>query len=336
LAFLKEWPFVHKSCVFDLALTVFCNHNIAYKRVEKDGRRKIRYVTMQTAKPEITGYAWRGATDVNPRLTAVFQCLCSRQGLGSYRHPQWILDYSFTPFGSFRVKRNSGPWLSRPAHEAHLYAPGTRYWEDTSKCGVKTAHAIYIGFTGGEHCGLTHLAASGSYARFADPEGQLGQLLTRLLTLAQNMNETNFWDGQSLLCAIIGLLHGAEPAGTGRYLIRDGSATPERSEIVDKVRRYCQDHFAQPVSRQDMARSLNMSVSTLAHRYREETGESPIATLMSMRINLAKGLLLKGNRLKTIADQTGFCDAFQLSKIFKRREGLSPRAFLASLKTTKR
>jgi transcriptional regulator GlxA family with amidase domain len=73
-------------------------------------------------------------------------------------------------------------------------------------------------------------------------------------------------------------------------------------------------------------------VSTLAHRYRQETGEPPMLKLTRLRINLAKGLLLKGQPLKAIAEAAGFSDAFHLSKTFKRLEGAAPKHFLASLR----
>jgi len=70
-----------------------------------------------------------------------------------------------------------------------------------------------------------------------------------------------------------------------------------------------------------------MSVSALAHRYRAATGETPMTTVKRARLDLAKGLLAKGYRLKEIASQVGFADEFHLSKTFKQVEGVSPRAY---------
>lgn len=280
------------------------------------------------ARPRLSGYTWRGVTGVCPQISAVLHCLCDQHGLGHYRHRPWILDYSFTPFGCFRVGRNAGPWIARPAHEAHLYSPGTAYWEDTTDCGVRATRSIYITFSGGNACGLAGMAAP--YARFSDPEGRVGDLLTRIFAVARAAEEGGFWRAQALICEIIDLLKRADPSGPHLYRISVESASPGPSQMVGRVRAYLQDHIAEPVTRRDLARHANMSVSALAHRYRLETGESPMAALTGMRINLAKGLLLKGYRLKTIAEQAGFCDAFHLSKMFKRKEGMAPRAFLES------
>jgi AraC-like DNA-binding protein len=41
---------------------------------------------------------------------------------------------------------------------------------------------------------------------------------------------------------------------------------------------------------------------------------------------------LLGQSLKSVAESTGFSDAFHLSKTFKRLEGAAPKHFLASLR----
>jgi AraC-like DNA-binding protein len=54
-------------------------------------------------------------------------------------------------------------------------------------------------------------------------------------------------------------------------------------------------------------------------------------TLTTFRINAVKNLLAKGESIKFIADQTGFCDEFHLSKVFKQVTGSSPSVYLHTL-----
>ena len=50
---------------------------------------------------------------------------------------------------------------------------------------------------------------------------------------------------------------------------------------------------------------------------------------MRARIELAKTLALKGLPLKRVAEETGFFDAYHLSKAFKKAAGMAPRDYLS-------
>jgi AraC family transcriptional regulator len=59
-----------------------------------------------------------------------------------------------------------------------------------------------------------------------------------------------------------------------------------------------------------------------------------MAALRAMRIEAAKVQLVRGDlKLDAIAIQTGFADAFHLSRTFKRMVGSSPRQFLRNLRS---
>ena len=90
-------------------------------------------------------------------------------------------------------------------------------------------------------------------------------------------------------------------------------------------------HLTERVAVTDVARHVHVSASSLSHRYREETGVTPMGRLIRMRIDLARALIVKGQPLKIVAEETGFSDAFHLSKTFKRLEGVSPREFLRNM-----
>jgi AraC-like DNA-binding protein len=76
---------------------------------------------------------------------------------------------------------------------------------------------------------------------------------------------------------------------------------------------------------------MKVSESSLNHRFKEETGISPIARLIEIRLEFAKSLLLKGEKLVNIADMTGFYDEYHLSKAFKKKFGISPKTFRKTL-----
>jgi AraC-like DNA-binding protein len=97
--------------------------------------------------------------------------------------------------------------------------------------------------------------------------------------------------------------------------------------FADEVEIYLRKNIAKNIKNSDIARYMKVSESSLNHRFKNDTGISPIARLIEIRMEFAKSLLLKGEKLTTIADMTGFHDEYHLSKTFKKQIGLSPRAF---------
>jgi len=129
------------------------------------------------------------------------------------------------------------------------------------------------------------------------------------------------------LCAMVGLLLEA--------VQRDGPMTvtepgDDRASLVERADRYMRQHLHTRCQVADVATHVGLSESGLHHAYRRATGRTPMAALRTMRVEAARARLLRGvNTLETIAAQTGFADAFHLSKSFKRHFGVSPRDYLS-------
>lgn len=85
---------------------------------------------------------------------------------------------------------------------------------------------------------------------------------------------------------------------------------------------------AEPFRRHDLAalaRAAGLGPRQLQRRYRAETGTTPMADLRRARCAAAADLLVSTDwPLARIAQATGFCDAFHLSKVFRRHYGLPP------------
>ena len=76
---------------------------------------------------------------------------------------------------------------------------------------------------------------------------------------------------------------------------------------------------------QNLAQRLGMSVSSLCHHFKQETGVSPIRYAMERRLEKSLMLLADKNvSIADIADQTGFSDRYHFSKTFKARYGTTP------------
>lgn len=177
-------------------------------------------------------------------------------------------------------------------------------------------------------CGLQSLFAAGAtWLRFEDASERIAGLLDAMTAAGKERGEEGFWDAQAGLCSILSHLLRSDPAAaanTRRYL---DAALSGPSGAVRSVREYLQAHLGEAISLVELARHAGVSLSTLSHHYRRETGETPMQTLVQMRLHQVKGLLLRGLPLKEIAPLAGFVDAFHLSRVFKRMTGVSPRQF---------
>jgi AraC-like DNA-binding protein len=248
----------------------------------------------------------------------------------TFSHPFWVLDYSVGGCGFCRVKTAS--WLERASGTVHLYAPGTRYWEKRSS-GSLPGFSSFITFYGGEYLDLQkYVNNRNGFGRFLDKTGKLEKLLANTAAEAAFRGEESYWFVMTKLYEIADILHGAQPLEdeAGQRIINpanDGNRSHEQI-FVEAVRAYLQKHIGENVSIADLSSHLNASISTISHKYRTLTGETPMKTLTTFRVHMVKALLMKGEPIKSIAAQTGFYDEFHLSKVFKQATGIAPSRYL--------
>lgn len=283
-------------------------------------------------KPASYGFVWETKYRASPVLINATSSV-QKMGWGPQKfiNNYWVFDYSISQYGRYKVGKRSRAWQERPPRVGHLYPPHVPFTEDLRKA-PRPIEDAWIIFTGEDMTGLRRLIpANYSYARFIDPEGLFWPLLTKAARIGKEEGNAGFWKAQSVLCEIIGLLISSKHIKNESYQIGSDRQQSGLSSWAESVRDYLQSQCAHPLHLKEIARHFNVSLSTLCHRYHAETGESPINARLRMRVETAKTLLLKGQRLKTIAVETGFCDPYHLSKTFKQVTGLSPRKFIESL-----
>lgn len=96
------------------------------------------------------------------------------------------------------------------------------------------------------------------------------------------------------------------------------------SEALD----YLQNNFRNPISINELARRHGMNVSGFIRHFKEATGRSPLSYLLNLRLEEARQLLQEDTlSITEIAFQVGFEDSNYFSRIFRRKNGLSPREF---------
>ena len=286
---------------------------------------------MASVGRERIGYSWTAArAGVMPRIVSAYYWeIPSRDVTGRSLHAFWVLDYPRSDGGRVRVGSPRGRWWTREPRVAHLYPPGTPYWEDTS--GVRgPIHEAYVMFAGGDEAGLRSLVGRGQcFARVLDEGGQLGGPLHDIALTGHTLGEGGFWKAQAGLAGLFDLLGSAVAQGDGTVVLPGASAGADESAtgLVGQAEDYFRSHLGETITLAAVARHLAMSPSSFSHRYAQEAGRSPMAALTALRIDLARSLLLRGLKLDAIARQTGFFDAYHLSKTFKKHCGVSPSAF---------
>lgn len=283
-------------------------------------------------KPSSYGFVWETKYRAGPMLiNAAGRVQKNGWFLSKIVNDYWVFDYSISDYGRYKVGKRSRVWRERPARIGHLYPPHVPYTEDLRKA-PKPIEDAWVIFTGGELVGLHKLIPKNYlYARFIDPEGLCHPLLQKAARIGKEEGNAGFWKAQAVLCELIGLLIASRHVEHESYQIGSTRQKSGLSSWAESVQDYLQTQCARPLHLNEIARHFNVSLSTLCHRYHAETGESPINARLRMRVEIAKTLLLKGQTLKAIAVETGFCDPYHLSKMFKQVTGLSPREFVESL-----
>ncbi len=283
---------------------------------------------------EVEGFTWNPPEGINPAIiSAVRRSQPCRYLSKNLSHPCWVFDYSISAFGCYRVGRQN-KWRERLPGVGHLYAPDAYYSEDL-RAGKPPFLDTWALFRGGETAGLDRFAGPGRpLARFIDANGKLKKLLTDAALIGQRETQNGFWKAQARLFELLDCLHESVPLPDepATYELRPLRANSTASSpFLETVRERLYDNPAEQLNLTTLASALGMSVSTLCHKYQAQAGCSPMADRLARRLALAKSLLLKGEPLKSVAENTGFCDAFHLSKVFKRHIGLPPREYLRSI-----
>lgn len=100
------------------------------------------------------------------------------------------------------------------------------------------------------------------------------------------------------------------------------------SRLISKAKFLLQESLERPVDMEHLVKELPMSYSNFRKAFKKRTGESPHQYHLNLRLDKAKDLLLSTTlNINEIANQTGFESVFYFSKLFKKKNGVSPKFY---------
>jgi len=232
--------------------------------------------------------------------------------------PYWIVET--VCFGQYEARMSGANWMRLGEGEGILYRPGVGF-EERVPTGL--CRSVFAFFEFDDAILSGRLAKGQPVTRLVDPSALAR---TALEELQQFTGSTEDQIGKhGVLCRLVSLLAGAR-FEAACLVIREKDDL--RSRFSDRVDSFMRKNLHKPLRIADIAAHMRLSDSGIQHAYRRETGNSPMQSLRKMRIERVKAMLMKdGTGLDAIAAETGFSDAFHLSRCFKAQEGIPPKQF---------
>jgi YesN/AraC family two-component response regulator len=113
-----------------------------------------------------------------------------------------------------------------------------------------------------------------------------------------------------------------------QVLARNKRLGSETQRLVRKAMAYIQTHYAEEISREQLARHIGVSARHLTRCFTQEVGLSPVDYLNRFRVTQARRLLDESDASVTeVMAAVGFGDSSYFSRIFRREVGMSPSAY---------
>ncbi|HEY4305009.1 MAG TPA: AraC family transcriptional regulator [Gemmatimonadaceae bacterium] len=101
---------------------------------------------------------------------------------------------------------------------------------------------------------------------------------------------------------------------------------------VERARRFIEDNASRRLTVREVAQSVGANPFELVRAFSAIHGVAPYGYSLRCRVSRAKGLLAAGERPSMVALSCGFFDQSHLNRQFKRIYGITPGAFVSSLK----
>lgn len=96
------------------------------------------------------------------------------------------------------------------------------------------------------------------------------------------------------------------------------------SKLTEDTLFYIDKNYCNEISVPEIAKTLNISESTLAHKFREELNISVYRYILKKRLSEARQLISKGESFSVASSKSGFNDYSNFFRLYKREYGEPP------------
>lgn len=115
------------------------------------------------------------------------------------------------------------------------------------------------------------------------------------------------------------------------HVVRSGE-----SNRVQKVKRYINEHYAEPLKLSDVAALAGMSPVSFSRFFRHRTGRTLSDYIVDIRLGFAARMLVdSAKNISEICYECGFNNLSNFNRTFKAKRGMVPREFRAMYKKNK-
>jgi AraC-like DNA-binding protein len=121
---------------------------------------------------------------------------------------------------------------------------------------------------------------------------------------------------------VVGMMHSIR-------MYKEQSGDPD-TQLINKAKFMLREQLENAVNMEQIARSLPMGYSKFRKTFKQVTGQSPHQYLLNLRLDKSRELLETTHlTVNEISFQTGFESVFYFSKLFKKKNGVSPMHYRA-------
>jgi len=146
---------------------------------------------------------------------------------------------------------------------------------------------------------------------------QLAELLHRMGSSGRALLPERMGTRELLLAEALVLLSGREPAAAGPRL------------TTNSLRNHLLEHVSEPFELARVAGHFGISRAALCRAARRVTGRTVLDIAEELKVEWARTLLASGvSNVSETARRVGYADPFYFSRVFKKRTGRSPRAWM--------